>query len=127
MNTTYFINTCFWSLRDKIKKDGGFNESIFCTPIGKEYLKAMDLLRSFDGQHVKITYLHQIDIHENGGEANGLIKVIKDQVVFFKGKRTRMGTYLDAGLFYGFHNTVIPLSVNIIPNPIKILKHEKIK
>ena len=106
-------NKVYPKLKEYIKIHHGYSgEELHKDPIYEEYLQAMDTLKSFNRQKVKITFTSQNDWSNWQGQKIGKIIVNeKGQICFLEGRCTRKGYYLDAGLYEGWYATLIPLTI----------------
>lgn len=109
-------NTVYQECREYIKQHHGFSaEELHKTKLYQDYLLFMEAIKKLDRKKVKITFKSQNDWITSQGQKIGRIVVNQDnRPCFFEGRHTRKGQYLDAGLFEGWHTTIIPLEIEVI-------------
>lgn len=108
-------NTIYNSLKKYVDDNKGFGLDIRKTEIWKKYLSFMDKLISLEGKTLKISYTTSNYIGSSESEKLGKIKVGKNkEIMFFERGFRRRHYYLDAGLYEGWHATIVPLRIEIL-------------
>ena len=111
-------NTIYQELRGFTREHNGFGGKDFeeHPEIKPKYDKAMDEIRKFDGQRVKISFKAVSDLWTSTSEKKGRIKVDNEKklIRFYEGKKRTKYYYLDVGLFEGFFAVLIPFKIEKI-------------
>lgn len=109
-------NLIYEKLRNFVKEHHGFGGKDFedHPDILNEYNSTMNQIRQYENKRVKIKYVLSQDLLTTSGEKQGRIKLDKDNIKFYEGKRRTKHYFLDAGLFDGWYATLIPLSIEEI-------------
>ena len=107
-----FINTGLPIINQYVSDNHGWSAKAFEHEAGKEYIKAMEAIREFDGHKVELTFNYERDFASvNNGTKKGRIKIVDDRVRFYEGRKTSRFYYLDAGVYSGFFATLIPTKI----------------
>jgi len=109
-----FENTAFPIISKYVNDNKGFGDNLRNSLEYKEYEKAMDKIKSFDGEKVDISFCSEIDFASITGNKKGKIKIVDDRVRFYEGRKTSRFYYLDAGLYNGWFATLIPIKITTI-------------
>ena len=109
-------NTIYNQLREFVKEHHGFSGKDFDEhpEIDKKYNAFMAELKKLDGKRVKINFLYVADFTRIEDCKTGRIRVDKDRVKFYEGKKRVKYYNLDAGLFEGWYATLIPITIETI-------------